>query len=49
MEIQQASADQDADISVESDGGLVFETHLVTITNVAGDVDQSDLGIGILC
>ncbi|WP_422365617.1 calcium-binding protein [Pelagibius sp.] len=48
LDIQQAGSDQDAVISLDSDGDLVFETVLATVTNVTGSLDNGDVDLGTL-
>jgi Ca2+-binding RTX toxin-like protein len=48
VQVQQAGTDQDAVISVDSNGDASFDTVVATVTNVTGDLDQNDLNLGTL-
>ncbi|WP_264373117.1 calcium-binding protein [Pelagibius marinus] len=48
VEVQQAGTDLDAVIAIDTTGDAVFDTVLVTVTNVTGDLGQGDLTLGSL-
>jgi len=48
VEVQQAGTDLDGVIAVDTTGDAVFDTVLVTLTNVTGDLGQGDLNLGTL-